>query len=169
MRKRLCKAAKRSKGLAVIRRHTKKPSSRHSTNIWPCASFGATRMGTAPSTLRGRVSQVWLICHVQHCQRYAPQCWPRRASGDRVCQAMVGFLAKLSRFRPHALTQSLEVEPGAAPRRELPLDEGSRPHEGGHVCPLWTWAGSRSIPRIGSMLAVRVCTGLSRVWVTPLS
>ena len=39
MRKRLCKASKRGKSLAVIRHHTKKATSLHSTNIWSCASF----------------------------------------------------------------------------------------------------------------------------------
>ena len=67
MRKRLCKAAKQGKRLPVIRRHTKKKaSSPHSTNIWPCSSFGAAGMGIAPSIMQGirsrgecRVPQVW--------------------------------------------------------------------------------------------------------------
>ena len=53
MRKCLCKAAIRSKRLAVIRRHTKKATSLHSTNIWACFSFGAAGMGIAPSTMQG--------------------------------------------------------------------------------------------------------------------
>ena len=53
LRKRLCKAAKRSRKLAVIRRHSKKATSLHSTNIWPCASFGASGMGIAPPTMQG--------------------------------------------------------------------------------------------------------------------
>ena len=47
MRKRLRKAAKRSRRLAVFRRHTKK------SDIWPCTSFGAAGMGIAPSTMQG--------------------------------------------------------------------------------------------------------------------
>ena len=63
MRKRLCKAAKRSRRLAVIRRHTKKASSLHSTNIWPCASFGAAGMGIAPSTMQGiRTRAAGAVC-----------------------------------------------------------------------------------------------------------
>ena len=53
VRKRLCKAAKRSRRLAVIRRHTKKASALHSTNIWPFSSFGAAGTGIAPSTMQG--------------------------------------------------------------------------------------------------------------------
>ena len=53
MRKRLCKAAKRCKRLAVIRRHTSKASALHSTNIWPCSSFGSAGMGIAHSTMQG--------------------------------------------------------------------------------------------------------------------
>ena len=41
MRKRLCEAAKPCGRLGVIRRYTKKASSLHGTNIWPCSSFGA--------------------------------------------------------------------------------------------------------------------------------
>ena len=47
-------ARPRSKRLAVMRRHNlKKASSLHSTNIWPCSSFGAVGMGDAPSTVQG--------------------------------------------------------------------------------------------------------------------
>ena len=50
---RLRKAAKRSKRLAVTRRHTKKASSLHSTELWPCSSFEAAGVDIAPSTMQG--------------------------------------------------------------------------------------------------------------------
>ena len=53
MRKRLFKAAKRSKRLAVIRGDTEKASALHSTNILPCSCSEAAGMGIAPSTMQG--------------------------------------------------------------------------------------------------------------------
>ena len=140
MRKRLCKATKRSKTLAVIRRHTKKASSLHS-NIWPCSSFGAAGMGIAPSTMQGiRSRAADAVCpksgrcvHVQYCHWFAPTlrappCWAGlRASSSGQC-----FGKALMNMSTRA--QSLQGQRRAAPRRDFLLDEGSGSLDGGHVC-----------------------------------
>ena len=130
MRKRLCKAAKRSKRLAVIRRHTKKASSLHSTSIWyapaselwewalrhpPCkASNRAPRMPCAPSRVTSGIA-IGLPSD------------PTVQAGI-VRQAVAGVQAQFILVCPHARARAwMEALPRAASRQELPLVEDSGP------------------------------------------
>ena len=118
----VCKAAKRSKRLAVTRRHTKKASSLHSNNIWPCSSFGAAGMGIAPTTMQGvRSGAADAVCSKSGRLRpvlplvcpamLTPPCRPGLGASSG------GWFS--GKNLTHARAQSMEAEPRAAPRREF--------------------------------------------------
>ena len=129
MKKRLCKATKRSKRLAVISRHTNKAPALHSTNIWPCSSFGAPGMGIAPSTMQGNA-----LCPKSGRCVTSGMAIGLLHNADRAVQA-IEFWRNADEFFRTRVRRAWEAAPRAAPRWEIPLDEGSWPCEGGHVCP----------------------------------
>ena len=137
-RKRLCKAAKRSKRLAVIRRHTKKAPSLHRTNIWPCSSLGAAGMGIAPSTMQGIRSRAADAM----CPKFGGCVTPGIAIGlphnaDPAVQARIECVKQWLVFW-HNADEFVRTRACGALRLSLEQlrDRSSRPHVGGRVCPV---------------------------------
>ena len=99
MRKRLCNAAKGITRLGIIRRHTQKMSSLHSTNIWP--AWGG---GHGHRTLHNPMHQIarcglrllqgQQVCHVWQCHLFAPQCGPAVQAGIECIKQWLVFWAQ---------------------------------------------------------------------------